>query len=96
MKADPDDAHVGEIAVSLAGHDAGCLFAIIAGAENGDVLIADGKNRTLASPKRKKMRHLSVLTKLDEEKTEALRHGTALDSHVRKWLAALDLEALTK
>ncbi len=50
---------IGDIVVSLAGHDRGEPFVVTA--EVGDfVLIADGKSRTLEKPKLKKIRHLRV------------------------------------
>lgn len=47
----------GEIVLSLKGHDAGGLFCVV-DTRDGFALIADGKGRKLATPKRKRERHL--------------------------------------
>ena len=39
-----------DIVVSLAGHDKGKLYQVV-GEEKGKLLLADGKNKTLAKPK---------------------------------------------
>ena len=59
---DRTDARVGSICVSMAGHDAGLLLAVVAGIDRNHVLTADGKTRKLDAPKKKKMRHLSMIT----------------------------------
>ena len=92
---DRTDARVGSICVSMAGHDAGLLLAVVAGIDRNHVLTADGKTRKLDAPKKKKMRHLSMITKLSEEDTEAIRTGRANDSFLRKALSSLDLEGFT-
>lgn len=93
---DRTDFRVGEIAVSTAGHDAGLIFVIIAGIDDRHVLVADGKARKLAAPKKKKMRHLSIFTRLSEEDTEKLRNGSVNDSFLRKTISSLDLEQLNQ
>lgn len=89
------DARVGDIAVSMAGHDAGSLLVVVAGIDDQYVLVADGKRRKLIAPKKKKMQHLSILTKLCDEDTEMLKLREANDSFLRKKLSALDLESFT-
>ena len=92
---DYQDERVGDIAVSMAGHDAGLLLVVVAGMDDKHVLVADGKNRKLIAPKKKKMQHLSILTKLDAEDTEKLKLREVNDSFLRKKLSALDLEGFT-
>ena len=89
------DERVGGIAVSLAGHDAGLILVVVAGLDEKYVLVADGKNRKLSAPKKKKMQHLSILTRLSKEDTVRLKEGTANDSFLRKKISSLDLESLT-
>jgi len=43
---------------SLAGRDKG-RFMVVVSAENGFVFLADGKERKLASPKKKNVRHIA-------------------------------------
>lgn len=47
----------GRVVISSAGHDGGGWF-VVAGAAEGCVYIADGKERRLASPKKKNIRHV--------------------------------------
>ena len=59
---------VGDIVISLAGHDTGDAFIVISEVSADFVLIADGKSRTLENPKLKRKRHLRVVaetSKLD-------------------------------
>lgn len=47
----------GTVVISSAGHDGGGWF-VVAGADDGYVYIADGKERKLISPKKKNIRHV--------------------------------------
>ena len=91
-----EDSRVGEIAISMAGHDAGLILVIVAGIDDRYVLVADGKTRKLMAPKKKKMRHLNVITRLSEEDTKLLRTGMANDSFLRRRISFLNLEMLTQ
>ena len=51
------DFKVGQVVLSLAGHDKGELL-VVAGTENNRVLICDGKGRGLQNPKHKNPKHL--------------------------------------
>ena len=92
---DRGDRRVGSVAVSLAGHDAGLLLAVVAGQGPDFVFVADGKRRKIDDPKKKKMQHLSIITKLDDADIEKLRKGTENDSFLRRKLSEVDLEKLT-
>ena len=60
------------LAVSRAGHDRDTLYAVIR-EEEGFVLLADGKSRTLDKPKRKNRRHIRVIRKIPEIPEKLLR-----------------------
>lgn len=92
---DRTDARVGSVCVSLAGHDTGDYLVIIAGIDRGHVYVADGKARKQISPKKKKMRHLNMITKLSGSDTEVLRSGFYNDSFLRKALSQFKSEKLT-
>lgn len=51
---------------SLAGHDTGKLYVIIATDEQY-VYLADGKIRQLESPKKKKRKHIQVMKQIPKE-----------------------------
>lgn len=55
----------GRVVISRAGRDKGKLLAVV-GMENGCVLVADGKERPLARPKKKNPMHLAVTGKTVE------------------------------
>ena len=53
------DFKVGQVVLSLAGHDKGELL-VVAGTENKKVLICDGKGRGLQNPKHKNPKHIEL------------------------------------
>ena len=56
---------IGQVVRSLAGHDKGDLM-VIAGFENTQVLVCDGKHRKLEKPKCKNPKHLQATETLLE------------------------------
>ena len=91
-----EDPRVGEIAISMAGHDAGLILVVIAGIDGLHVLAADGRTRKLMLPKKKKMRHLNVIARLSEEDVRLLRAGKINDSFLRRKISSLNLETLAQ
>lgn len=57
---------VGSIVVSVAGHDKGGIFAVIGFIHERYALIADGKVRRLEKPKKKKLKHLEPIGRLEQ------------------------------
>ena len=53
------DIRPGSVVISSAGHDGGRLM-VVTGADGGFVFVADGKERKLASPKKKNIKHVRV------------------------------------
>ena len=54
------------MAKSIAGHDKTEVYVVIR--EDGDaVYLANGKNRTVTSPKRKKLKHLQLINNIPAE-----------------------------
>lgn len=51
---------IGDIVISLKGHDKNRAFIVVAQVNADFVLIADGKSRSMANPKLKRIRHLRV------------------------------------
>ena len=80
----------GRIVRSVAGHDKGELFCIV-GMQNGHYLLANGKQRKLAAPKRKKPIHVVGLQPVafDHPAIEKLKQGEPVsDRELRRALAA--------
>ena len=59
----------GMLAVSMAGHDRGCVYVIV---EETDeyVWVADGKSRTADRPKKKNKKHIQVIKKIRLDRPE--------------------------
>lgn len=82
------DVMRGDVVRSLAGHDKGALFCVLD--TDGDfLLLADGKERKLTSPKRKRRKHVQRAGTTDHPVLQRLRAGSPVgDSEVRRALAA--------
>ena len=88
----PDNIHISDVVVSTAGHDQGELFYVIDEDENY-LMLANGKDRTLDKPKRKKRRHVQKVLRSETRVAEKLRHGDkVLNSELRRDLAYLSRE----
>ena len=74
-----------QIVSSIAGHDSGKLYVVLA-VEGDMLLLADGRNRRLHNPKRKKRKHLEKRS--DSPLAEAISGGVVTDKMIRNTLAA--------
>ncbi len=87
---------IADIVISLAGRDQD-QYAFVVGLEDGYVLIADGKGRRLENPKRKKMKHVAKVARIESRVAQKLRTGDkVLNSELRKDLAAFRREQEVK
>ena len=79
----------GAIVRSEAGHDKGLLFCVV-GTQDGYLLLANGKQRKLAAPKRKKPIHvMTAAADFDHPAMEKLKLGEPVsDRELRRALAA--------
>jgi len=81
---------VGEVVRSSAGHDKGELFCVV-GTQSEYLLLANGKQRRIAAPKRKKPIHVVGLQPVafDHPAIEKLKQGEPVsDRELRRALAA--------
>lgn len=86
----------GEIVLSLKGHDAGGLFCVL-DTRDGFALIADGKGRKLAAPKRKRESHLRGVGTSAHPAIVRLQRGESVsDRALRQALAAFRDSEQTK
>ena len=76
---------VGELAVSLAGHDKGTVYLVVREDEN-NVYLADGAAKKYAQPKKKNKKHVQrILKGLSEQELEALEtNPTDADTKIRR------------
>ncbi len=76
------------LAVSRAGHDKDNLYVVLD--EDGTYLwLADGKRRTLASPKKKKKMHVQLIKHIPEEISDQMQE-IRLDAHLRSILKSYE------
>ena len=77
------------LAVSRAGHDKDVLYVVLA-QEGSYLWLADGKRRSLASPKKKKQMHVQLITHLPESLLEQMQE-IRLDAHLKKIIKSYEL-----
>ena len=81
---------IGWIVRSTAGHDKGALFCVV-GEQDQFLLLANGKQRKLADPKRKKRGHVDIMSQSEysDSVIQKLRCGVPVfDSQLVRTLAA--------
>ncbi len=79
-----------DIVVSRAGRDKGKIFFVLE--EDGTfAYLANGKERKIETPKKKKLKHLQFVSESDCRAAEKLRSGEKLtNSELRKALASFE------
>lgn len=82
------EIHRSDIVLSEAGRDKGMLFFVI-DTDGVYVSLANGKERKLEHPKRKKLKHVRLVLRPDSSVAAKLRSGDkVLNSELRRELAA--------
>ena len=83
------DINVSDVVVSTAGHDAGAWFYVIS-ADAQFLYLANGMDRTLDKPKRKKRKHVQKVLRSETRVAEKILSGDkVLNSELRRDLAFL-------
>ena len=86
---EPDCIRISDVVVSLAGRDRGQMFYVI-GTEGVYTLLANGKDRPLEKPKRKKLKHVNKVLRAETRVAAKLIAGDkVLNSELRKDLASI-------
>ena len=86
------DFHISDVVVSTAGRDKGELFYVI-GTDPVFLFLANGKDRPLDRPKRKKRKHVQKVLRSETRVAEKLHSGDkVLNSELRRDLAFLARE----
>lgn len=65
---------VGSVCLSVAGHDKGRAFVVVA-IESDFAYLVNGKDRKKQKPKKKKIKHLKLLSVCDNDFAERLLNG---------------------
>ena len=88
----PDNVIISDVVVSTAGRDRGQWFYVIK-EEPQYLYLANGKDRTLDKPKRKKRKHIQKVLRSETRVADKLRLGDkVLNSELRRDLAYLGKE----
>ena len=83
------DINISDVVMTTAGRDAGQWFYVIS-ADPVFLLLANGKDRTLEKPKRKKRKHVQKVLRSETRVAEKLRSGDkVLNGELRRDLAFL-------
>ena len=83
----PNNIHISDVVVSTAGHDQGQIFYVVS-TDDQFLFLANGKDRTLDKPKRKKRKHVQKVLRSETRVAEKLNHGDkVLNSELRRDLA---------
>ena len=78
---------ISDVVISVQGRDQGQLFYVI-GMEEDYLFLANGKNRTLEAPKRKKQKHVEKVLRSETRVAAKLRAGDkVLNGELRRDLA---------
>ncbi len=81
------DLNIADVVMSTAGRDQGKLFYVI-GTDPVYLTLANGKDRTLEKPKRKKRKHIQKVLRSETRVAEKLKQGDkVLNSELRRDLA---------
>ena len=88
----PDNVTISDVVVSTAGRDRGQWFYVIK-EEPMFLYLANGKDRTLDKPKRKKRKHIQKVLRSETRVAQKLRAGDkVLNGELRRDLAFLARE----
>ena len=83
------DINISDVVMTTAGRDAGQWFYVI-DADPVFLLLANGKDRTLEKPKRKKRKHVHKVLRSETRVAEKIRSGDkVLNGELRRDLAFL-------
>ena len=92
MDPDLSDLTIADVVVSTAGRDAGTLFYVLE-TDGAWITLANGKDRTIEKPKRKKVKHATKVLRSETRVAEKIRNGDkVLNSELRRDLANLSQE----
>ena len=83
----PDNINISDVVVSTAGHDQGEIFYVIS-TDDQFLYLANGKDRTLDKPKRKKRKHVQKVLRSETRVAQKIISGDkVLNSELRRDLA---------
>ena len=88
----PDLFDISDVVISTAGHDKGEIFYVVS-TDDQFLYLANGKDRSLDKPKRKKRRHVQKVLRSETRVAQKLASGDkVLNSELRRDLAYIARE----
>ena len=88
----PDLFDISDVVISTAGHDKGEIFYVVS-TDDPFLYLANGKDRALDKPKRKKRRHVQKVLRSETRVAQKLASGDkVLNSELRRDLAYIARE----
>ena len=92
MDPEQPDLTIADVVISTAGRDQGQLFYVLE-ADDTYLMLANGKDRRIEKPKRKKRKHTNKVLRSETRVAAKLRAGDkVLNSELRRDLAYLSRE----
>ncbi|NLY61799.1 MAG: RNA-binding protein [Clostridiales bacterium] len=87
-----DNGLIGRVVLARAGRDKGKIFVVVGQLDHEYVLIANGTNRSVEKPKKKKLKHVELRPEyLDNIREKLLKGQMILDAEIRKSLESLGI-----
>ena len=82
-----DNDLIGRMVLSNAGRDSNHLYVLIRQLDSEYVLLSNGCTKTIEKPKKKKLKHLSILETLDEDLRNAIiNNEKSTDLKIKRFL----------
>ena len=89
MDPEKPDIQISDVVISVRGRDQGEVFYVV-GKQEDILLLANGKNRTLEEPKRKKQKHVEKVLRSETRVAAKLLSGDkVLNGELRRDLASI-------
>ena len=96
MDPEQPDLIISDVVLSTTGRDKGKIFYVI-GIEGDFLFLANGKDRTLDRPKRKKQKHVQKVLRSETRVAAKIQNGDkVLNGELRRDLAFLAREIASK
>ena len=78
---------IGKVVLSRAGRDINHLYVVVRQIDKDYVLIANGDTKSIHMPKKKKIKHLSILEDIDDELLSSIKAcNKSTDLNIKRFL----------
>lgn len=81
---------IGQLVTSVAGRDQQQVYLVVGIKDQTVLLLANGRDRKMANPKKKNIRHVNVLRSIAKGMAEKIQSGTKVtDEEIRQTIQVL-------